>query len=101
MISFFKEKINIHTDNLQSVIAKKTNNTSLSGKLLDKLVSIANTQYEFKNGEADFIIKGTLCSTNVNYKKVSKLITKIKSFKPVKDDSILKFTRGKSMRRNC
>lgn len=89
MIIFFKEKINIHTDNLQSAIAKKTNNTSLSGKSLEKLVSIANTQYEFKNGEADFIIRGIPCSTNVNYKKVSKLITKIKTIKPVKDDSFI------------
>lgn len=89
MISFFKEKINIHTDNLQSAIAKKTNNTSLSGKSLEKLVSIANTQYEFKNGEADFVIRGIPCSTNVNYEKISKLITEIKSVKPVKDDSFI------------
>lgn len=90
MISFFKEKINIHTDNLQSAIAKKTNNTSLSGKSLEKLVSIANTQYEFKNGEAEFIIRGIPCNTNVNYEKVSKLITEIKSVKPIKDDSFIK-----------
>lgn len=89
MISFFKEKINIHTDNLQSAIAKKANNTSLSGKSLEKLVSIANTQYEFKDGEADFIIRGIPCSTNVNYEKVSNLITEIKSVKPVKDNSFI------------
>jgi hypothetical protein len=47
MISIFKEKINIHSDNLQSAINKKINNTSLSSKSLEKLVSIANTQYEF------------------------------------------------------
>lgn len=89
MISFFKEKINIHTDNLQSAIAKKTNNTSLSGKSLEKLVSIANTQHAFKNGEADIIIKGIPCSTNVNYEKVSNLITEIKSIKIAKDDSFI------------
>lgn len=89
MISFFKEKINIHTDNLQSAIAKKTYNTSLSDKSLEKLVSIANTHYEFKNGETDFIIIGIPCSTNVNYEKVSNLITEIKSVKPVKDNSFI------------
>lgn len=89
MIYFLKEKINIHTDNLQSAIAKKTNNTSLSGKSLEKLVSIANTQYEFKNGEAEFVIRGIPCSTNLNYEKISKLITEIKNIKPVKDDSFI------------
>lgn len=89
MISFFKVKINIHSDNLQSAINKKTNNTSVSSKSLEKLVSIANTQYEFKNGEAEFIIRGTPCSTNVNYGKVSKLIKEIKIIKSFKDHSFI------------
>lgn len=89
MISFFKEKINIHSDNLQSAINKKTNNTSLSSKSLEKLVSIVNTQYEFKNREAEFIIRGTPCSTNVNYREVSKLIKEIKTIKSFKDDSFI------------
>lgn len=89
MISFFKRRINIHTDNLQRCIVKKTNNSSLSGKSLEKLVSIANTQYGFKNGEADFIFRGIPCSTNGNYEKVSKLITEIKSVKPVKEYSFI------------
>lgn len=89
MISFFKEKINIHTDNLQSAIAKKTNNTSLSDKTLEKLVNIANTHYEFKNGEANFIIRGIPCSANVNCEKVSNLITAIKNIKSVKGDSFI------------
>ncbi|MDQ4428181.1 hypothetical protein PKO51_02170 [Yokenella regensburgei] len=89
MISIFKEKINIHSDNLQSAINKKINNTSLSSKSLEKLVSIANTQYEFKNGEADSIIRDIPCSTNVNYVQISKLIKEIKTIKPAKDDSFI------------
>jgi len=90
MISFFKEKINIHSDNLQSAIVKKTNNKSLSSKSLEKLVSIANTQYDFRNGEAEFIIKGIPCNTDVNYEKVSRLIKDIKNIEPVKDGSFIK-----------
>ncbi|MDN0087438.1 hypothetical protein QVN42_08525 [Yersinia nurmii] len=90
MISFFKEKINIHSDNLQSAIAKKINNKSLSSKSLEKLVSIANTQYQFKNGESEFILRDTPCIANVNYEKVSRLIKDIKNIKSVKDDSFIK-----------
>ncbi|POT55290.1 hypothetical protein C3432_23690 [Citrobacter amalonaticus] len=89
MISFFKDKINIHSDNLQSAIVKKTNNKSLSGKSLEKLVSVANTQYKFKNGEADFILRDTPCITGANYEKVSRLIKDIKNIKPVKNDSFI------------
>jgi len=66
MISIFKEKINIHSDDLQSAIVKKLNNKSLSSKSLEKLVKIANTQYEFKNGEAECIFRNNHCTTNVN-----------------------------------
>lgn len=89
MINFFKEKINVHSDSLQSAVAKKMNNESLSSKSLEKLVSIANTQYELKGGEARFIFKNIPCTTDVNREKLSELINDVKNIKSVKDNSFI------------
>ncbi|QBC42679.1 hypothetical protein [Iodobacter fluviatilis] len=90
MISLFKAKINISSDNLQSAIVKKSNNKSLSSKTLDKLVKITNTQYEFKNGEAELIFRDKPCINNANTKKISKLIKDIKNIQSIKDNSFIK-----------
>jgi len=66
MISLFKEKISVRSDDLQSAIAKKSSNTSLSNKTLDKLESIINAKYNFNNGEAKLIFGSDLCISDVN-----------------------------------
>lgn len=84
MIFFMKNRINVRTDSLQSAIIKKIKNKSLSNKTLGKLVQIANTQYELKNGEAAYIFKNINHVTDVNYEKVSRLIKDIKGIKNIK-----------------
>lgn len=92
MISFFKEKIDIHSDNLQSAIVKKLNNTSLSSKSLEKLIKIANSQYEFKNGEAKSIFCDRPFTNHANTENVSNLIKDIKSIKSINSGSFINST---------
>lgn len=64
MISIMKGRINVKFDSLQTAIEKKFNNNALSNKSIGKIINIANTQFNLKNGEAEYIF------SNIQTKKI-------------------------------
>lgn len=91
MISIFKEKINAHSDSLQSAIAKKSSNKSLSSKSLIKLEKLINIQYAFQSCEAKSIFGSVSIITNANLEGVSRFIKDVKNIKSFENNSFINY----------
>lgn len=90
MIKFLNRKINVHTDTLLSAINKKNNNSTLTIKTLNKLVGIINSQYHFKNQEADYIFTGKTIPNKINTKALSTFMEAIKDISISKHGDFVK-----------
>lgn len=89
MIKFSSQKINTHTDTLQSAIHKKRNNKELSNKTLSKLTKIINAQFKFHSTEVNYVFGSKLAPKDTNYHSISKFIKSIQKLTTQEKDTLI------------
>ncbi|MBV8043591.1 hypothetical protein [Pluralibacter sp.] len=89
MLGVSRERINVRLDNIQSAIEKKSNNESLSQKSLNKIKSIANSQFNLKTGVSESIFSSAHHSKIMNRTGVPELISHLRGIRGIESNRFM------------